>query len=163
LYKKIDPQEQRISLSIKHVEPNPWNLVSTKYAVGSIASGEIVNLTEFGAFARLEEGIEGLIHISELSDERINKPDDVVSKGDVLDLKVIELKMDEQRIGLSLKQAVADREREMVEQYEPKPKQVVTETKRSIKKPEKKEKEEEETTSFGAALRNVLDFRSEEE
>jgi small subunit ribosomal protein S1 len=160
---KIDPQEQRISLSIKHVEPNPWNLVSTKYAVGSIASGEIVNLTEFGAFARLEEGIEGLIHISELSDERINKPDDVVSKGDVLDLKVIELKMDEQRIGLSLKQAVADREREMVEQYEPKPKQVVTETKRSIKKPEKKEKKEEETTSFGAALRNVLDFRSEEE
>ena len=146
---KIDPQEQRISLSIKHVEPNPWNLVSTKYAVGSIASGE--------------EGIEGLIHISELSDERINKPDDVVSKGDVLDLKVIELKMDEQRIGLSLKQAVADREREMVEQYEPKPKQVVTETKRSIKEPEKKEKEEEETTSFGAALRNVLDFRSEEE
>ena len=98
---KIDPQEQRISLSIKHVEPNPWNLVSTKYAVGSIASGEIVNLTEFGAFARLEEGIEGLIHISELSDERINKPDDVVSKGDVLDLKVIELKMDEQRIGLN--------------------------------------------------------------
>ena len=160
---KIDPQEQRISLSIKHVEPNPWNLVSTKYAVGSIASGEIVNLTEFGAFARLEEGIEGLIHISELSDERINKPDDVVSKGDVLDLKVIELKMDEQRIGLSLKQAVADRDREMVEQYEPKPKQGVTETKRSIKEPEKKEKKEEETTSFGAALRNVLDFRSEEE
>ena len=159
---KIDPQEQRISLSIKHVEPNPWNLVSTKYAVGSIASGEIVNLTEFGAFARLEEGIEGLVHISELSDERINKPDDVVSKGDVLDLKVIELKMDDQRIGLSLKQAVADREREMVEQYEQKPKQVVTETKRSIKEPEKKV-EEEETTSFGAALRNVLDFRSEEE
>lgn len=159
---KIDPQEQRISLSIKHVEPNPWNLVSTKYAVGSIASGEIVNLTEFGAFARLEEGIEGLVHISELSDERINKPDDVVSKGDVLDLKVIELKMDDQRIGLSLKQAVADREREMVEQYEQKPKQVVTETKRPIKEPEKKE-EEEETTSFGAALRNVLDFRSEEE
>ena len=86
-----------------------------------------------------------------------------MSKGDVLDLKVIELKMDEQRIGLSLKQAVADREREMVEQYEPKPKQVVTETKRSIKEPEKKEKEEEETTSFGAALRDVLDFRSEEE
>ena len=95
-------------------------------------------MTEFGAFARLEEGIEGLVHISELSDDRINKPDDVVSKGDVLDLKVIELKMDEQRIGLSLKQAVADREREMVEQYEQKPKQVVTETKRSIKEPEKK-------------------------
>jgi molecular chaperone DnaK (HSP70) len=70
--------------------------------------------------------------------------------------------MDDQRIGLSLKQAVADREREMVEQYEQKPKQVVTETKRSIKEPEKKV-EEEETTSFGAALRNVLDFRSEEE
>ncbi|MBB14215.1 30S ribosomal protein S1 [Candidatus Poribacteria bacterium] len=158
---KIDPQEQRISLSIKHVEPNPWNLVSTKYAVGSIASGEIVNLTEFGAFARLEEGIEGLIHISELSEERINKPDDVVSKGDVLDLKVIELKMDEQRIGLSLKQAVADREREVVEQYEPKPKQAVTKPKREIKKPNVEEAEE--TTSFGAALRNVLDFRSEEE
>ena len=118
-------------------------------------------MTEFGAFARLEEGIEGLIHISELSEERINKPDDVVSKGDVLDLKVIELKMDEQRIGLSLKQAVADREREVVEQYEPKPKQAVKKPKHEIKKPNVEEAEE--TTSFGAALRNVLDFRSEEE
>jgi len=160
---RIDPQEQRISLSIKHVEPNPWNLVSTKYAVGSIVSGEIVNLTEFGAFARLEEGIEGLIHISELSEERIDKPDNVVSKGDILDLKVIELKMDDQRIGLSLKQAVADREREMVEQYEPKPKKEEEVVTRSLKKPEKKKEEKEETTSFGAALRNVLDFRSEEE
>jgi small subunit ribosomal protein S1 len=160
---RIDPQEQRISLSIKHVEPNPWNLVSTKYAVGSIVSGEIVNLTEFGAFARLEEGIEGLIHISELSEERIDKPDNVVSKGDILDLKVIELKMDDQRIGLSLKQAVADREREMVEQYEPKPKKEEEVVTRSLKEPEKKKEEKEETTSFGAALRNVLDFRSEEE
>ena len=173
---KIDPQEQRISLSIKHVEPNPWSFVPTKYSVGSIASGEIVNLTEFGAFARLEEGIEGLIHISELSEERINKPDDIVSKGDVLDLKIIELKMEEQRIGLSLKQAIADREREVVEQYEPKPsepkpsepkpsepkpKRVKEEVKHKTKKPD--EKKEEETTSFGAALRNVLDFRSEEE
>ena len=78
-------------------------------------------------------------------------------------MKVIELKMDDQRIGLSLKQAVADREREMVEQYEPKPKKEEKVVTHSLKAPKEKKEEKEETTSFGAALRNVLDFRSEEE
>ena len=77
-----------------------------------------MNLTSFGAFAKLEDAIEGLIHISELSDRRIEKPEEIVSIGDQLDLKVIHLDVAERRIGLSLKDALDDQERDTVTQYQ---------------------------------------------
>jgi small subunit ribosomal protein S1 len=108
---QIDAAERRVSLGLKQTQPDPWGEVPEKYKVGSTVRGTIVNLTSFGAFTKLEEGIEGLIHISELADRRIEKPEEVVSVGDELDLKVINLFPKDRRIGLSLKALIAEQER----------------------------------------------------
>ena len=108
---QIDAAERRVSLGLKQTQPDPWEEVPEKYKVGSVVRGTIVNLTSFGAFTKLEEGIEGLVHISELADRRIEKPEEVVSVGDELDLKVINLFPKERRIGLSLKALIAEQER----------------------------------------------------
>ena len=113
----IDPEKQRVSLGLKQIEPDPWVLVPEKYAIGSVVRGRIVNITNFGAFAKLEEGVEGLIHISELDEKHVDNPSEVVSIGDELDLKVISLDPEERRIGLSLKEAKTDQERSIVTQY----------------------------------------------
>jgi len=113
----IDPEKQRVSLGLKQIEPDPWIQVPEKYAIGSVVKGKIVNITNFGAFAKLEEGVEGLIHISELDERHIDNPSEVVSIGDELDLKVISLDPEERRIGLSLKEAKGDHERTVVNQY----------------------------------------------
>ncbi|MDE0554092.1 MAG: S1 RNA-binding domain-containing protein, partial [Candidatus Poribacteria bacterium] len=115
---QIDAAERRVSLGLKQTQPDPWEEVPEKYKVGSTVRGTIVNLTSFGAFTKLEEGIEGLIHISELADRRIEKPEEVISVGDELDLKVINLFPKERRIGLSLKALVAEQERASVPEEE---------------------------------------------
>ena len=108
---QIDASERRVSLGLKQTQPDPWDEVPEKYKVGSVVRGQIVNLTSFGAFTKLEEGIDGLIHISEIADKRIDRPEEVVSVGDELDVKVINLDPKNRRIGLSLKAALADQER----------------------------------------------------
>ena len=108
---QIDAAERRVSLGLKQTQPDPWQEVPEKYKVGSVVSGTVVNLTSFGAFTKLEEGIEGLIHISELAERRIEKPEEVVSVGDTLDLKVINLSPKDRRIGLSLKALLAEQAR----------------------------------------------------
>ena len=108
---QIDASERRVSLGLKQTQPDPWEEVPEKYKVGSVVRGTVVNLTSFGAFTKLEEGIEGLIHISELADRRIEKPEEIVSVGDELDLKVINLSPKDRRIGLSLKALLAEQER----------------------------------------------------
>ena len=138
----IDPAEQKISLGLKQIEPDPWLQVPEKYKIGSVVRGEIVNLTSFGAFAKLEDGIEGLIHISELTDHRIEKPEEVVSIGNTLDLKVIHLDAMERRIGLSLKAARAEQERARVAQYQ---------------QEQEAEAPDEPTTTLGALLKEELD------
>ena len=143
----IDPAEQKVSLGLKQMEPDPWLQVPEKYSIDSVVRGEIVNLTNFGAFAKLEDGIEGLIHISELANHRIEKPEDVVSIGDALDLKVIHLDATERRIGLSLKAARAEQERATVTQYQ---------------EQQETEEPEEPTTTLGALLREELDKSSSE-
>ena len=115
---QIDAAERRVSLGLKQTQPDPWAEVPEKYKVGSVVRGRIVNLTSFGAFTKLEEGIEGLIHISELADRRIEKPEEVVSVGDELDLKVINLSPRERRIGLSLKALLAEQERAVATEEE---------------------------------------------
>ena len=113
----IDPEKQRVSLGLKQIEPDPWIQVPEKYAIGSVVTGRIVNITNFGAFAKLEEGVEGLIHISELDEKHVDNPNEVVSIGDELELKVISLDPEERRIGLSLKEVKSDQERTVVNQY----------------------------------------------
>jgi len=101
----IDQERERIGLSMKRLQKDPWSQVAEKYNVGDIVEGEITNLTDFGAFARLDEGIEGLIHISELADHIVAHPREVVHRGQVLPLKIVSIDAERQRIGLSLKRA----------------------------------------------------------
>lgn len=111
----VDPERQRISLSLKHVEPDPWLTVPEKYKVGSIVEGEVVNITDFGAFVKLEEGVEGLVHISEMDTRRVEKPEDVVSIGQKVKAKVISLDPIDRRIGLSIKAYKVEQERRETE------------------------------------------------
>jgi small subunit ribosomal protein S1 len=117
----IDRRRERVSLGLKQLDPDPWLDVPEKYKVGTTVSAEIVNLTNFGAFAKLEEGIEGLIHISELSDAHVEDPAEVVSVGDALEVKVIHLDLQDRRIGLSRKAYVLEQER--VTNVSPEPRQ----------------------------------------
>ncbi len=101
----IDRERKRIGLSIKRQEEDPWTVLTRQYTIGQLVQGTITKLTKFGAFARLVDApeIEGLIHISELADHRVNHPRDVVNEGDVLTLRVVKIESDQRRMGLSLK------------------------------------------------------------
>ena len=102
---RVDHERGRIGLSIKRLQPDPWTLVDEKYQVGQLLQGRITNLVAFGAFARLEPGVEGLIHISELAEGKISHPSNVVKKGDELTLRIISINARRRRMGLSLRQA----------------------------------------------------------
>jgi small subunit ribosomal protein S1 len=99
----VERERQRIALSLKRMQVEPWSTVEDRYQVGQLVTGTITKLASFGAFARLEDNIEGLIHISELSDRRINHPKEVVKEGDTLTLRVIRIDAARRRLGLSLK------------------------------------------------------------
>jgi small subunit ribosomal protein S1 len=117
---RLDHERGRIGLSIKRLQPDPWTLVDEKYQVGQLVQGKITNVVAFGAFARLEPGVEGLIHISELAEGKINHPSSVVKKGDEVTLRVINVNAGRRRIGLSLRQAPPPEEPAEVED-EPEP------------------------------------------
>jgi small subunit ribosomal protein S1 len=101
----VDPETKKIALSLRRTQPEPWEKVTETYRVGQIVQGTVTRLTNFGAFARLEDGIEGLIHVSELDERRINHPKEVVKEGDTVPLKIVRIETDRRRIGLSLRQA----------------------------------------------------------
>jgi small subunit ribosomal protein S1 len=101
----VDRDTKKIALSLKQVEENPWTRVERTYHVGDSVTARITKLAQFGAFAEIEPGVEGLIHISELSEERITHPKQVVREGEELQLKVIKIDSQRRRIGLSLRQA----------------------------------------------------------
>jgi len=107
---KLDKENKRISLSLRRTQPTPWDTIHERYQEGQVVEATITKLTDFGAFARLENGIEGLVHISELTDTIIKHPSDVVSEGDVTSLKILKIELDRKRLGLSLKQATQSEE-----------------------------------------------------
>jgi small subunit ribosomal protein S1 len=106
---KIDKENEKFSLGIKQLQPNPWDAILRKYPVGSEVTGPVTNVAEFGAFVRLEEGIEGLIYSSELSSERVEKPQDVVQPGQTVTALITRVDPVEQKISLSIR-ALTDRE-----------------------------------------------------
>jgi small subunit ribosomal protein S1 len=99
----VEQDRKRIGLSIRQLLPDPWVVKVSNLKEGQLVEGTITHLTKFGAFARLDEDMEGLIHISELSDQRINHPKEVVKEGDVVTLRVIKVDVERRRIGLSLR------------------------------------------------------------
>ncbi len=158
---QIDAAERRVSLGLKQTQPDPWEEVPEKYKVGSVVRGTVVNLTSFGAFTKLEEGIEGLIHISELADRRIEKPEEIVSVGDELDLKVINLSPKDRRIGLSLKALLAEQERaaapeEEEEEKPPKARPERPSRSRREREPRRQSQPEETVTTLGALLKEEM-------
>jgi small subunit ribosomal protein S1 len=101
----VDRDNKKIALSLKRLQGEPWTRVQDKYQVGQVVNGKITKLAAFGAFAEIEAGVEGLIHISELSDDRITHPKQVVREGDELPLKIIRIEPSRHRLGLSLRQS----------------------------------------------------------
>jgi len=102
----INPSEKKIALSIKRTQAEPWSRVASSYEVGQLVRGTVTQLANFGAFARIEDGIEGLIHVSELADERIQHPKQVVQEGQDLILRIIRIDPQRRRMGLSLRRAL---------------------------------------------------------
>jgi small subunit ribosomal protein S1 len=103
----LDLEKERVSLGVKQLVPDPWTTAAEKYPIGSRVNGKVVSLTDYGAFVELEEGIEGLIHVSEMSwTRKVRHPSKVVSVGEMVDAVVLDIKPDNRRISLGMKQVV---------------------------------------------------------
>ncbi|MBU5426620.1 bifunctional 4-hydroxy-3-methylbut-2-enyl diphosphate reductase/30S ribosomal protein S1 [Tissierella pigra] len=108
----LDKDKNRISLGLKQTVEEPWSLFSKNVNVGDIVEGTVVNLLDFGAFVRLNEGVDGLLHVSQISKDHINKPSDVLKVGQKINVKVIDIDTEEKKIGLSIKEALESTESE---------------------------------------------------
>ncbi len=106
---EVNPKDRRISLGLKQLEANPWSTVSERYAVGSVVEGRVRNMTEFGAFIEIEEGIDGLVHISDLSwTKRIKHPNEILRKGSVIQAVILSIDAPSKRLSLGVKQLQPD-------------------------------------------------------
>lgn len=108
--KSLDTENQKVSLGYKKAEDNPWERLKNEYPIGSVFHAPVVSTTKFGAFVRILPGIDGLVHISEISRERVEKVTDVLNVGDEVDVKLIEVDFDKRRVGLSMKALQEDAE-----------------------------------------------------
>ena len=108
----VDRDSTKITLGIKQLGNNPWESIDETMPVGSLVKGKVTKITAFGAFVELESGIEGLIHVNELSDQAFGKVEDVVHRGDEVTVKVIKLDPEHKKIALSLKEYLIDKNQE---------------------------------------------------
>jgi small subunit ribosomal protein S1 len=121
----IDQEGRRLSLGVKQTEPNPWDLIEQNYHIGDRIKGSVRNLTDFGAFVEVAEGVDGLVHISDLTwNKRIKHPSEVLQKGDEVDAVILKIDSEAQRLSLGIKQLVPDAWDEYFERH--RPGQVVT-------------------------------------
>ena len=107
----IDEERQRVALSMKRLQPDPWSLIDETYEVGQLVEVTVTRLTKFGAFARLQDDyqLEGLIHISEMSEDRVENAQEIVKPEDTVMVRIIRIDPDQRQLGLSLKQVSSDR------------------------------------------------------
>ena len=118
IVKDLDVERKRISLSMKEAEPNPWRLALDRYPVGSIVMGRVRNITDFGVFIGLDEGIDGLVHISDISwSQRLCKPSEVAKKGEEIEVKVLNIDVSQERLSLGVKQLIGDPWKDLDEKY----------------------------------------------
>jgi small subunit ribosomal protein S1 len=113
----IDKESERFSLGIKQLNDDPWKTVTQRYEVGTVITGTITNLTDFGVFVELEEGVEGLVHVSEISKEKIKTPVGKFNVGDAITAKVMNINTEERRIGLSIKRLEIDDDHTLLTEY----------------------------------------------
>lgn len=114
---RVDRENEKISLGLKQVLPNPWDQVEEKYPVGSIVKAKTVRLAPFGAFVQLEPGVEGLVHISHLAERHVEKPEEVVKEGEEVDVKVLSVDRAEKRIRLSIREVVKQKQERELQDY----------------------------------------------
>jgi small subunit ribosomal protein S1 len=105
---EVNTDQKRISLSLKQMEANPWDALASKYKVGERVKGKVRNLTDFGAFVELEEGVDGLVHVSDLSRKNVGHPSEVIQRGDEVEAVIIAIDPQRQRISLSIKDCQPD-------------------------------------------------------
>lgn len=108
---KIDKENQRVSIGYKQLQPKPWTLAAEKYPAGSVIKGKVVRIASFGAFVEVEPGIDGLVHVSQISHEWIENPTSALKVGDEIDVKVLDIKPEEEKLTLSIKALVEAPER----------------------------------------------------
>jgi small subunit ribosomal protein S1 len=113
----IEKESERFSLGIKQLQDDPWKTVAERYQVGKEITGTVTNLTDFGIFVELEEGIEGLVHVSEISKEKIKTPVGIYNINDVITARVMNINSDERRIGLSIKRMEIEDEQSLLSEY----------------------------------------------
>ncbi len=114
---EIDKDQERFSLGVKQLQADPWDTVAERYEVGKEITGTVTNVTDFGVFVELEEGIEGLVHVSEISKEKIKTPVGQFEVGQILTAKVMNINSDERRIGLSIKRLDMEDDQELLTEY----------------------------------------------
>jgi small subunit ribosomal protein S1 len=106
---EVHPRERRISLGLKQLEPNPWTTIEERYSIGSVVEGRVRNMTEFGAFIEIEEGIDGLVHVSDLSwTKRVKHPNEVLKKGQIVQAVILNIDARNHRLSLGIKQLQPD-------------------------------------------------------
>jgi small subunit ribosomal protein S1 len=113
----VNVENARFSLGIKQLNPDPWQVVTQRYPVGARVKGQVTSVPDFGVFVRIEEGVEGLIHVSQLSTERVDKPSNLYKPGDEVEAEVINIDVHEKKIGLSIKALRRSEERQEMENY----------------------------------------------
>ena len=101
----VDPTQQRISLGMKQLAVDPWTDIDSFFKIGDVVQGTVTKITSFGAFVELKDGIDGLVHISQISEERIDKVKDILKPGQAVTARVIKIDREERRLGLSIKAA----------------------------------------------------------
>ena len=114
---RVDQEHQRIALSLRRLSPTPWDDAAERFSLGQVVTGTVTKLMDFGAFTRIEDSIEGLIHVSELSDRHIRHPREVVQVGETLTLRIVSMDLERHRVGLSLKQVEEYHEAQPVETF----------------------------------------------
>ncbi|MEE9443061.1 MAG: 30S ribosomal protein S1 [candidate division Zixibacteria bacterium] len=114
----VDQENEKISLGIKQMEPDPWLTIHEKYPIGSVVKGRVRNLTAFGAFVEIEEGVDGLVHISDMSwTKRIQHPSEIMKKGDIIAVRILKIDTDNRRVSLGIKQLLEDPWPEYAKKY----------------------------------------------
>jgi small subunit ribosomal protein S1 len=138
----VDKESKKITLGVKQLSTNPWESIEKTMPVGSLVQGKVTKITAFGAFVELDSGIEGLIHVTELSDQAFGKVEDVVAKGDDVTAKVIKLDPEHKKIALSIKEYLIEKNQYNRDDI------VVTPAKRKKKESDKDQKDEEEQAEY---------------
>ncbi|AEH44030.1 ribosomal protein S1 [Thermodesulfatator indicus DSM 15286] len=114
---KIDREKEKLALGVKQLTPDPWESVPEKYPVGSVVTGKVSNVTDFGVFVELEEGVEGLVHVSEISDKKVKTPVGMFEPGQEVKAKVVKIEPESRRIGLSIKKLKEDEEKKEYQEF----------------------------------------------